>query len=110
MSDELRAWLAEAIERHHVPLRDTLDQILTELKELKAMSTTTTNSIAALTAAVAAETAVDTAVETLLTNLSAQITAASPTGDNPAIDALVTTMQTNAAALGDAVKANTPAA
>ena len=70
----------------------------------------TTNSLAALTTAVANETTVDESVETLLVNLSAQIAAVSPAGDNPAIDALVLTMQTNATSLAEAVKANTPAA
>lgn len=67
----------------------------------------TTNSLANLTAAVANETTVDQSVLALITSLVAQISAASPTGDNPAIDALVTTMQTNAAALSAAVTANT---
>jgi hypothetical protein len=68
----------------------------------------TTNSLANLTTAVANETTVDQSVETLLTQLSAEIASASPTGDNPAIDALVTQMQANAAALAAAVTANTP--
>ncbi len=67
-----------------------------------------TNSLASLQAAVANETTVDQSVLTLLTTLAAEIAAASPTGDNPAIDAVVTTMQANAAALAAAVTANTP--
>jgi hypothetical protein len=42
--------------------------------------------------------------------MAAEIAAASPTGDNPAIDAVVTTMNANAASLAAAVTANTPAA
>ena len=91
-----------------------LDLVLTLLGTLqqgmKTMSASTTNSIATLTAAVANETSVDQSVLALVTNMAAAIAAASPTGDNPAIDALVTTMQTNAAALSAAVTANTPAA
>jgi len=75
-----------------------------------AFEMSTTNSLANLTTAVANETAVDQSVLTLITQLAAEIAAASPTGDNPAIDALVVTMQANAAALAAAVAANTPVA
>jgi hypothetical protein len=80
------------------------------LERLEQMSTTTTNSMANITAAVANETTVDQSVLTLITTIVGEVQAASPTGDNPAIDALVTTMQTNAAALSAAVTTNTPAA
>jgi hypothetical protein len=83
----------------------TLAVILKTLMEFKMSAT---NSLAALQAAVAAETAVDQSVETLLTQLAAELAAASPTGDNPAIDAVVATMTANAATLRAAVTANTP--
>jgi hypothetical protein len=79
-------------------------------KELAAMSASTTNSLANLQAAVAAQTTVTQSVLTLLSTMAAEIAAASPTGDNPAIDAVVTTMNANAASLAAAVTANTPAA
>jgi hypothetical protein len=79
-------------------------------KELAAMSASTANSLANLQAAVAAQTTVTQSVLTLLSTMAAEIAAASPTGDNPAIDAVVTTMNANAASLAAAVTANTPAA
>ena len=79
-------------------------------KDIAAMSASTTNSLANLQAAVAAQTTVTQSVLTLLSTMAAEIAAASPTGDNPAIDAVVTTMNANAASLAAAVTANTPAA
>ena len=65
-----------------------------------------------LTADVAAETTVDASVETLLTQLSAEIKAISANSADPAtvaaLNGLTTQMETNAAALGAAVTANTP--
>lgn len=94
------------------PLMGLLEKIIqgqNELKqEIQTMSSTTTNSLANLQAAVANETTVNQSVLTLLTTLAAELAAASPTGDNPAIDAVVSTMQANAAALSQAVQANTP--
>jgi hypothetical protein len=81
---------------------------LTYFQRILQVMSSTTNSIANLQAAVAAETTIDQSVLTLLTTLAAQIAAASPTGDNPAIDAVVSTMQANAATLAAAVTANTP--
>jgi hypothetical protein len=70
--------------------------------------------ITALTAAVANETTVDASVETLLTQLTSSIsTLIAQSGnsvDPVALQALVTTMQNNAANLGNAVATNTPAA
>ena len=65
-----------------------------------------------LTAAVANETSVDASVVALLTALAAELAklAAAPTVDPVALQALVTTMQSNAATLASAVSANTPAA
>ena len=91
------------------PPTSILETILTNTERLIVMSTTTTNSLANLQAAVANETTVDQSVLTLLTTLAAEIAAASPTGDNPAIDSVVATMTANAAALSAAVTANTPA-
>ena len=96
---------------------DNIERMLVEIKQLlldefrrqEQFRMSTTNSLAALTTAVANETTVDQSVLTLITSLAAQIAAASPTGDNPAIDALVATMTTNATALAAAVAANTPA-
>ena len=79
-------------------------------KDIAAMSASTTNSLANLQAAVAAQTTVTQSVLTLLSTMAAEIAAASPTGDNPAIDAVVTTMNANATSLAAAVTANTPAA
>jgi hypothetical protein len=87
---------------------DRLDIIISLLQELLKMSGTQTNSLANLQAAVAAETVIDQKVEALLTSLVAELQAASPTGDNPAIDAVVATMQANATALSAAVTAATP--
>ena len=92
------------------PPGNILQTILTNTERLIEMSTTTTNSLANLQAAVAAETTVNQSVLALLTTLAAELQAASPTGDNPAIDAVVTTMNANAASLAAAVSANTPAA
>ena len=91
------------------PPTSILETILANTERLIVMSTTTTNSLANLQAAVANETTVDQSVLTLLTTLAAEIAAASPTGDNPAIDSVVATMTANAAALSAAVTANTPA-
>jgi hypothetical protein len=70
--------------------------------------------ISALTAAVANETTVDASVESLLVQLTSSITnliAQSGNSVDPvALAALVTTMQNNAANLGQAVVTNTPAA
>ena len=74
-------------------------------KDIAAMSASTTNSLANLQAAVAQQTTVTQSVLTLLTTMAAEIAAASPTGDNPAIDAVVTTMNANAASLAAAVTA-----
>jgi hypothetical protein len=110
MIEPVQGWLRRMLNELHSPLHTKLDLILkNQQKEAQFMSTTT-NSLANLTTAVANETTVDASVQTLLTQLSAQIAAASPTGDNPAIDALVSTMQTNATALAAAVTTNTPAA
>lgn len=104
-------------QRHHESVDQQLDRldqklilVLQALERLIQMSTTTTNSLANLQDAVAKETSVDQSVLTLVTTLAAEIQAASPTGDNPAIDAVVATMSANAAALSAAVAANTPAA
>ena len=91
------------------PPTSILETILANTERLIVMSTTTTNSLANLQAAVANETTVDQSVLTLLTTLAAEIAAASPTGDNPAIDSVVATMTANAAALSAAVTANPPA-
>lgn len=90
------------------PPGNILQTILTNTERLIEMSTTTTNSLANLQAAVAAETTVNQSVLALLTTLAAELQAASPTGDNPAIDAVVATMTANAASLSAAVTANTP--
>jgi hypothetical protein len=92
------------------PPTDVLKTILTNTERLIEMSTSTTNSLANLQAAVANETTVDQSVLTLLTTLAQELAAASPTGDNPAIDAVVATMTANAASLSAAVAANTPGA
>ena len=65
--------------------------------------------LTALNAAVTAETTVDQSVETLLTTLAAELATANDAGDQAAIAQIVTTMQANAATLGAAVTANTPA-
>ena len=65
-----------------------------------------------LTTAAANETTVDASVEALLTTLSAAIQKllAAPTVDPAALQAIVNTMNNNAATLSAAVAANTPAA
>lgn len=64
-----------------------------------------------LQAAVAAEETVEQSAITLLQNLSAQLTAALASADpTGAVEAIVTNINTNAAALAAAVTANTPAA
>ena len=90
------------------PLRQIERKLDLLLERQQINMSTTTNSLANLQAAVAAETAVDQSVLTLLTTLAAEIASASPTGDNPAIDAVVATMQANAASLAAAVTQNTP--
>jgi hypothetical protein len=103
------------LERHFEPtllnalaeINAKLDTILATLKEFQMSGT---NSLANLTAQVASQQTVITSVETLLSQLTALIAAASPTGDNPAIDAIVTQLQTQDASLAAAVTANTPAA
>lgn len=92
---------------HHVDpaFEDKLNRILSVLVKQQELIMA---DLTKLTADVAAETTVDNAVQTLLTNLVAQIKAAS--GDQAALDALTTQMETNAAALSAAVTANTPAA
>ena len=53
MSDELRAWLAEAIERHHVPLGERLTRIETLLEGLpKIMSDALATALAPLDAGI----------------------------------------------------------
>jgi hypothetical protein len=108
MDDAMSAWVTEAFARHHAPLCEQLARIENQLERLIEMSGTNTNSLANLQAAVAAQTTVGQSVITLLTTLSAQLSAASPTGDNPAVDAVVATMTANSAALSAAVLANTP--
>ena len=61
----------------------------------------------ALQDAVAAETTLDQSVVTLLTTLASELAAANSAGDQAAIDAIVKTMQDNAATLSAAVAANT---
>jgi hypothetical protein len=80
------------------------------LERIDQMSASNTNSMANLQATVAAQTTVITSVETLLSQLSTALAAASPTGDNPAIDAIVTQLTANNASLATAVTTNTPAA
>lgn len=98
------------IEVHHYHHADQSleDKIVRLLNVLEKQQEIIMADLTKLTADVAAETTVDTAVQTLLTNLVAQIKAAS--GDQAALDALTTQMETNAAALSAAVTANTPAA
>ena len=118
MSDDTASWF-EGIREHfghtrqelaairaaQAALDTKLDLVLVTLKEFQMSAT---NSLANLQAAVANETTVTQSVLTLLTTLAAEIAAASPTGDNPAIDAVVTTMQANATALAAALAANPP--
>ena len=70
--------------------------------------------ITALQTAVANETTVDASVETLITGMAAQIQTlinqSVNTVDPAALQAIVDTMNNNAAALKAAVTANTPAA
>lgn len=95
--------------RHRLGRGSRIEAALaTILVTLKEFQMSATNSLANLTAAVANETTVDQSVMALITTLLGEIQSASPTGDNPAIDALVTQMQTNATALAAAVTANTP--
>jgi len=102
--------LAALLGRHHDSLREYFDDRFNQLQqEIRTMSATTTNSLASLQAAVANETTVDQSIIALVTNMAAQIQAASPSGDNPAIDALVTQIQSNAASLSALVTQNTPA-
>ena len=108
--NDSRSWLEERAFPGMLALLQSLDvkldTILTTLKEFQMSGT---NSLANLTAQVAAQQTVVTSVQTLLTQLTAMIAAASPTGDNPAIDAIVTQLQTQDTALAQAVTANTPA-
>lgn len=93
-----------------------LNQILSAVSNsnLQGEIKTLMLDITALTAAVANETTVDASVEALLTQLTSSIqTLISESGnsvDPAALQALVMTMQQNAANLGQAVVTATPAA
>lgn len=84
---------------------DSLSQLRSDVAAFKK---TVIMDLTQLTADVAAETTIDQSVETLLTTLAGEITAAG--GDPVALKALTDQMEANAAALGAAVTANTPAA
>ena len=98
------------VERLERKLDDQAETLKTILSTLKDFQMSATNSLANLQASVTAQGTVIASVETLLTQLSAALAAASPTGDNPAIDAIVTQLNTNNSSLAAAVTANTPAA
>lgn len=66
-------------------------------------------SLADITAAVAAETTVEASVVALLTQLSADLQAALANNDPVAMQAVVDSINANAAAMAAAVAANTPA-
>lgn len=84
---------------------DSLSQLRSDVAAFKK---TVIMDLTQLTADVAAETTIDQSVETLLTTLAGEITAAG--GDPVVLKALTDQMEANAAALGAAVTANTPAA
>lgn len=66
-------------------------------------------SLADITVAVAAETTVEASVVALLTQLSADLQAALANNDPVAMQAVVDSINANAAAMAAAVAANTPA-
>lgn len=107
MSDA-RAWFQKL--EDHLPRHEAkLDIIVTLLERLLTMSGTQTNSLANLQAIATAQSATIANAVTLLNNLAADLAATSPTGDNPAIDAIVATMAANSAALNAAIIADTTA-
>jgi hypothetical protein len=85
----LRKWLLK-------PVLDRLEHIMATLADIGA--------------AVAAEQTVEQGVIVLLQNLSADLKAAIASNDPVAMQAIVTTIDANSAALAAAVTANTPAA
>lgn len=100
----------EAVEKSNKEILKSNNAILSLLKQISKQQNLEIMDLTALQAAVAAETSVDASVETLLTQLAAQLAAANAANDQPAIDAIVASMQQNAATLGASVTANTPAA
>lgn len=90
---------------HHHSDNDLKDFIFLIIKNQKRIM----SDLTALQAAVAAETSIDASVEALLNRLAADLGEANAANDQPAIDAIVTTMKQNAAALSAAITANTPA-
>jgi len=84
-----------------------LTTLLAAQTHLKDQETQIMADLTNLTAAVAAETTAEQSAITLLTTLAADLAAAKT--DPAAIQAIADQMNTNAAALGAAVVANTPA-
>lgn len=89
--------------------RSNIQSILAIVQGLASKGTQIMASLADITAAVAAETTVEQSVITLLGTLSSDLTAAIANNDPAAMQAIVTTLNNNAAALAAAVTANTPA-
>ena len=96
-----RTGIDEDIVRRLERIECKLNRIITEENEIM-------NDLTALTAQVAAQTTVETSAITLIQGLAAQIKAAS--GNQAAIDALTSQLQTSASALAAAITANTPVA
>jgi hypothetical protein len=89
----------------------SLGAIAIYVRRISMATSGTPQDVLDLQAAVAQEATVEGSAIVLLQNLSAQLTAALASG-NPtaAVEAVVTTMNTNQTALAAAVAANTPAA
>lgn len=95
---------------YHHPIRRIERKLDLLLERQQTNMSATTNSLANLQAADALEAAAVNAEIALLNTLFADLQAASPTGDNPAIDAIVANMQSRVAALNAAAAADTPPA
>jgi hypothetical protein len=85
-----------------------LDLVLTALGVIKTQETQIMASLDELVTAVAAESTIDDSIIALLQSLKAQIGVLSP-ADQAKVDAAFAAATANAAKIGDAVTANTPA-
>ena len=92
---------------------DQLNRIEAKLdaiaKELGIMSTQISANLQALMNQVAQNTSVEGSAVTLINGIASELQAALANSDDAALPALVTQLQTSAAALSAAVAANTPA-
>jgi hypothetical protein len=95
---------------HHAQLADVLDKLDQILALLRAQGATMAADLDTLKASVQQTTDLEQSAITLITGLAEALRAAQAANDPAALQSIIDTMDTQAAALAQAISANTPAA